>query len=92
MSAISSFKNIENKHDVYRGKDCMEKFCKSLTEHAMKIINFKKKKKKINVWKIKNTITLEVIVIKQEHKEFLCIAYVYGFYYDYHFIRVSRKM
>ena len=46
MSAISSFKNIENKHGVYRGKDCMEKFCKSLTEHAMKIINFKKKKKK----------------------------------------------
>ena len=46
MSAISSFKNIENKHDVYRGKDCVEKFCKSLTEHAMKIINFKKKKKK----------------------------------------------
>ena len=49
MSAISSFKNIENKHDVYRGKDCKEKFCKSLTKHAMKIINFKKKKNKINV-------------------------------------------
>ena len=26
MSAISSFKKIENKHDVYRGKDCMKKF------------------------------------------------------------------
>ena len=25
MSAISSFKNIENEHGVYRGKDCMEK-------------------------------------------------------------------
>ena len=26
MSAISSFRNIEIKHDVYRGKDCMKKF------------------------------------------------------------------
>ena len=44
MSTISSFRSIENKHDVYRGKDCMKKFCESLREHAMKIINFKKKK------------------------------------------------
>ena len=42
MSTISSFKSIENKHDVYRGKDCMKKFCESLREHAMKIINFLK--------------------------------------------------
>ena len=46
MSTLSSFKNIENKHDVYRGKDCMKKFCESLRDHAMKIINFKKKKKR----------------------------------------------
>ena len=26
MSTISSFKSIENKYDVYRGKDCMKKF------------------------------------------------------------------
>ena len=44
MSAISSFKSIENKHDVYRFKYCMKKFCESLREHEMKIINFKKKK------------------------------------------------
>ena len=44
ISTISSFKSIENKHDVYRGKDCMKKFCESLKEHAMKTINFKKKK------------------------------------------------
>ena len=43
MSTISSFRSIENKHDVYRGKDCMKKFCESLREHTMKIINFKKK-------------------------------------------------
>ena len=47
MSAISSFRSIENKHDVYRGKDCMKKFCESLKEHAMKIINSKKKKNEI---------------------------------------------
>ena len=42
MSIISSFKSIENKHDVYRGKDCMKKFCESLREQAMNIINYKK--------------------------------------------------
>ena len=34
MSAKSSFKSIQNNHDVYRGKDCMKKFCESLREHA----------------------------------------------------------
>ena len=47
MSTISSFKSIENKHDVYRGKDTMKKFCESLRENAMEIINFKKKKTKL---------------------------------------------
>ena len=37
MSATSSFKSIENNHDLYRGKDCMKKFCKYLREHVMKI-------------------------------------------------------
>ena len=46
MRTISSFRIIENKHtDVYRGKYCMKKFCEFLREEAMKIINFKKKKK-----------------------------------------------
>ena len=44
---IYIFKGIENRHDVYRGKDCMRKFCKSLTEHPMEIINLKKKKRKL---------------------------------------------
>ena len=44
MSTILSFKSIENKHDAYRGKDRMKKFSESLREHAMEIINFKKKK------------------------------------------------
>ena len=37
MSTTSSFKSIENSHDLYRGKDCMKKFCKYLREHVMKI-------------------------------------------------------
>ena len=44
ISAITSFKGIENKHNVYKGKDCMNKICESLREHTMKITNFKKKK------------------------------------------------
>ena len=44
MSTISSFRSIEKQYNVYRGKDCMKKFCEFLREHEMKIINFKKKK------------------------------------------------
>ena len=44
MSLISSFRSIENKHGVYRGKDCMKKFCEYLREPVMKVITFKKKK------------------------------------------------
>ena len=47
MSTISSFKSVENKHKVYRGEYYMKKFCESLREHAMEIINFKKKKMKL---------------------------------------------
>ena len=42
MSKTSLFKDIESKHDVYRRKDCMEKFFKCLKNHAKKI--FKKMK------------------------------------------------
>ena len=42
MCTISSFTNIENKHGVYRGKDCMKIFFEFLREHVMKIINSKK--------------------------------------------------
>ena len=36
-------KSIENKHDVYRDKDRMKKFCESWREHVIEIINFKNK-------------------------------------------------
>ena len=45
ISTILTFKSIENKNDVYRGKDYMKKFCESLRQHAIKIIIFKMKKK-----------------------------------------------
>ena len=47
MSTIFSFRSIENKHDTYRGKDCMKKFCEFLGNHTIKIINFKKNKIKL---------------------------------------------
>ena len=41
MSTILSFKSIENKHDIYRCKNCMKNFSKSLRKHEMKIITDK---------------------------------------------------
>ena len=74
----------------------MKRFCESLREQAMKIINFKKKKievinkraagiiwkmqksvifvkknLKINMWKIKDIVKLEIIVITQGNIEVL---------------------
>ena len=45
MSTISSFRSTENKHDVYRGKDCMKRFSEFFREHTMKTINSKEEKK-----------------------------------------------
>ena len=47
MSTTLSFKIIEKKYDVYRGKDCMKYFYESLREHAMSIFNVKKNKMKL---------------------------------------------
>ena len=44
MSTTQTVHGIEKKHNVYRGQDCMKTFCEYLREHAIKIINFKKKK------------------------------------------------
>ena len=44
-STTSSFRSRENKHDVYRGKNCMKKFCEYSREHSLKIINLMKKTK-----------------------------------------------
>ena len=47
MSIISSFRSIENKHDVYRDKGWMKKFCEFLSDHEMEIFDFKNKKNEV---------------------------------------------
>ena len=44
MSTILGIDNVENKHTLYCGKDCMKKSFTSLREHAKNIIDFEKKK------------------------------------------------
>ena len=39
-----SFGKTKNKLNYYRGKYCMKNFCKNLKEHAIKVINYEKKK------------------------------------------------
>ena len=48
MSTIWAFNHIENKHTLYRRKDCMKKFCESLREHVKHIIDFEKKNVTVN--------------------------------------------
>ena len=62
MSTISSFQSIENKRDIYKGKNYMKNFCESLREHTLK-----KKKKNAK---------LEISAIIQGNIEVLLIAYV----------------
>ena len=90
---------MENKHNVYRRKDCIKKFCELLREHAMTTTAFKKKiiKKraagiiwkcenllhlswknlKINSWKLKNIVKLEITVIVQRNIEVVHIEYLF---------------
>ena len=44
MSAIWAFDHTKKIYTLYRGKDCMKKFCSSLRDHAINILNFEKKK------------------------------------------------
>ena len=50
-----SFDSAGNKLNCYRGKDCIEKFCKNLKEHAAKKSIMKKKKRNntTNWWRKK---------------------------------------
>ena len=43
-STICVFGIIKNKHNLYRGENCMKKFCIYLREDAADIINFEKRK------------------------------------------------
>ena len=44
MSTIQTLDGTVNKHNIYRGENYMKKFCESLREYAMEMINFEKKK------------------------------------------------
>ena len=46
MFTYCSFDITKNKLDYFRGKNCMKNFWLNLKEHATKIINYGKKKKK----------------------------------------------
>ena len=70
ISTVSSFKSIENKHDVYIGKDCTNRFCEFLRGCTMKITNFKKEKKKLLTKEEEENIKLQksAIFVKKNLK------------------------
>ena len=77
-----SFVLSKSKLDCYRGKDCMERFCKDLKEHATKIINYQKKE----------MIPLTDKRSKSYKKQKVCYIYKKGFSTDddnkkYHKVR-----
>ena len=43
LSLISSFGSKENKHNVYRGRDCIKRLCSDRKELGTEIINFEEK-------------------------------------------------
>ena len=59
MSTISSFKIIENKHDVCSGKNCMKRFCEFIREHTMVITSFK-----MDLY----NVTMDLIILSFYHK------------------------
>ena len=44
MPTIGTFDGLENNLDVYRGEDYMKRFCESIRDRLMKIINSERKK------------------------------------------------
>ena len=43
LSLTSLFDSKESKHSVYRGRDCIKKFCNDLKELGKKITNYEEK-------------------------------------------------
>ena len=44
ISTIPLFRNIKNKHGLYKGKGCMITFAEFLRDHAIKKIKLKREK------------------------------------------------
>ena len=64
MPTISSFKNIENKYDVFRCKDRIKKLHESLRKHVVEMIDLKKneainKRTAVFISKCKNLLYLQ---------------------------------
>ena len=66
MPTISTLKRIENKHDVYRGRECIEKFFESLREHTIEIIEFEREKIKSLKMNSRNDIKMQKSAILEE--------------------------
>ena len=64
---LSSFKDIENKTDVHKGKDCTKIFCEFSREHTTEMINFLKNKI-INKQNSRNHMKSQNIVILAKKK------------------------
>ena len=43
LSLVSSFDKTKNKHNFYRGRDCIKRFCSDLKELRTKIVNYEEK-------------------------------------------------
>ena len=94
MSTISSFRSIENKHDVYKVKIVWKSFLEFLREHAIKIINFKKKKVQLLTNEQQQSYEKAKIcyICKEKFenkylKDKKCLSVFHnGSNYDYHFI------
>ena len=70
MSTITLLRSIENKNDKHVGKNYMKKFCEFLREHAMKIINSKKKQIKLLIKQQQESYeNVEISYIRKEKFE-----------------------
>ena len=70
MSTIS-FKEIEDKHDLYRDRDCMGKFCESLRKCSNNIIHFGKQKNEFINKMSRNYMKMQkfVVVVTKKIKD-----------------------
>ena len=69
MSKLSSFRSIKNKHDIYRSKDCIRTFFKSLRHYATKIILKRKKMKLLTTEQQESSKNGKLCYICQERYE-----------------------
>ena len=82
ISTISSFKDIGDKHDLYKGKYYIRKFFESLKKHTVKVINNEKikllQKSSRNQMKVEKSVifvkeTLQINMLKIVKLEIIVI-------------------